>query len=454
MSLTNRLMNLFRREKLNAEINEELRFHVEARIRDNLAGAMLPSEAQQDAARRFGGQLLSKEGSREADVVVWLETIGQDVHYAIRSLRKTPGVTAVAAVSLALAIGANTAIFSIVNAVLLRSLPYTNADRLAILWSANLLTKGAREQRTSIPNFEDWKSGTHAFEDMAMYRDADGTLVGAGFGDVEPEWIEYAWVSDNFFHLLGRNPAIGRVFTPDEFDRRKPLAVLSHRLWERRFRSSSDVIGKVLNVAGVDFQVIGVMPEDFKFLRTKMVLWVPASVHPEWQSRHANRKSRFGTVFGRLRPELMLEQANVEMSAIARRLERQYPESNANEGISIVPLQAQINGKTVPFMLAVLFGAVMFVLLIACANIANLLLARGASRRREIALRTALGAGRGRIVRQLITESMLLSCVAGCLSLPVLAWSVRALIALAPPDIARLDEVHIDVTVLIFTVVP
>jgi hypothetical protein len=319
MSWIHRLTNLFRTEKLHAEIDEELRFHLEARVRDNLAQGMNPAEAQQDAARRFGGQLLAKEESREADVVVWLETIGQDVRYAIRSLRNTPALTAVAVVSLALAIGVSTAIFSVVNAVLLRSLPYKDADRLAILWSANLLTKGVREQRTSIPNFNCWKSASRAFEEMAMYRNADGTLAGAGSGDAEPEWIEYAWVSDNFFHLLGRSPDLGRVFSSEEFDRRERLAVLSHRLWQRRFRGSRDVIGQVLNVGGVDFQVIGVMPEDFKFLRTKMVLWVPASVHPEWQSRHANRKSRFGTVFGRLQPQATLEQANAEISAIARR---------------------------------------------------------------------------------------------------------------------------------------
>jgi len=452
MAWTTRLMNLLRRNDLDAEIDEELRFHLDARARDNVAAGMTDEEAQRDAIRRFGGPLQAREASRDADIIAWIETIAQDIRYAARSLRKSPGVTSIAVLSLGLAIGASTAILSFVNAVLLRSLPYKDAGRIAMLWTSNALN-GAMEQNTSPLNMEDWRTGSHTFEDLAAYRESDGPLMEPGGASSETEWIGFAWVTGNFFHLLGRNPLLGRVFGADEVANRSRVIVLSHGLWQRRLGGSADVIGRVLRVSGQDVHVIGVMPDDFWFPSKEIQLWAPGSLNPVWQKAQGDRSTRFGAVFGRLKPEATLARARGDMRIIAERLERQYPDANANLGVNVVPLQAQISGKSVPYMLMILFGAVLFVLLIACANVANLLLARAVVRRREIAIRTALGAGRRRIVRQLLTESVLLSCMAGCLGLLLVAWTTRTLTTFAPKNIVRLDEVHIDVSVLLFTLV-
>ncbi|HKE26384.1 MAG TPA: ABC transporter permease [Bryobacteraceae bacterium] len=441
-------MNLFRRGRVAHEIDEEIRFHIEARIRDNIAAGMTHDEARRYAEVQMGGSLQAREAAQEADILIGLATFGQDVRYAMRGLRKNHGVTVIAVLSLALAIAANTDIFSIVNAVLLRSLPYQDAGRIAILWTSNVLNHSV-EQATSVPNMQDWKQRSHTFEDMAAYRDSAGPVVTHGASD-EAVWSDYAWVTGNFFPLLGRAPILGRVFGDREFSARTSAAVLSHTFWQRQFGGSPDVLGKTLNSGGAVFEIIGVMPPDFRFPDKEVQFWLPASLSARWQSSQGNRAGRFGTVFGKLRPGMTFEDARTEMRLIASSLANEYPDANRDLGVNIVPLQIKVIGKSVPFMLAVLCGAVLFVLLIACANVANLLLARGVVRAREISLRIALGAGRARIVRQLLTESILLSCVAGCLSMLLVAGSMRGLLALAPPNIARLDEVRLDVQVLLF----
>jgi predicted permease len=439
----NRLANILRHKRVREEIEEELRYHIIARSSDNVAAGMRPAEARANALRRFGGATAALDKTCEANVVAWLETILQDLRYGARNLRSNPGITAVVLFSVALATGASTAIFSVVNTALLRALPYQEPDRIAMLWATNTLN-GSLENNTSVPNFEDWRKRTRTLENLASYREADASFTIKG----QPDWIEFAWVYGDFFGLMGRRPVLGRGFTTEDHDVQE--VVLSDRLWRSRFAASPDVIGRTVNLSGIDFQVIGVMPEDFAFPSSETLLWAPAAALPNWQARRSDRGGGFGPVLARLRAGATLDQARAEMEFINRQLTREYPRENEDRGIRLVPLAAQIHGKTVPCMLAVLSGAVLLVLLIACANAANLLLARGAVRRREIALRTALGAGKGRILRQLVTESLLLSGLAGALGLPFAAWSIRALVAMAPHGIARLGEAHIDATVLFF----
>lgn len=445
MARLRRLGNVFRAAELRREIDEELRYHLDARIADNLAAGMSPEEARNDARRRFGGPALTLDRAHDADTLASLGSVLQDLRYGARNMRSNPFVTLVALLSLALAIGAGTAIFSVIDAVLLRALPYREPDRIVLAWMSDSLT-GSRAN-PSVPNFDDWKSRAHSFQALALYREADAVFAVEG----QPGWTEYALVYGDFFRVLARNPVVGRVFSAMAGDSQE--VVLSYGLWRSQFAGSPDVIGRTVNVSGINYQIVGVMPEDFAFPSAETRLWVPAQSLPNWQARRQDRGGGFGTVIGRLRPGVALERARAEMQGITAQLVAEYPEANGDRAgaVGIVPLAAAIHGKTVPFMLAILAAAVLLVLLIACANAAGLLLARGAVRGREIALRAALGAGRGRILRQLVTESMLLSCLAGILGVPIAAWSTRALVALAPHRIARLGEAHVDARVLAFS---
>ncbi len=443
MGWFNRLANMIRPARLSDEIDEELRYHIEARTAHNIAAGMSQEEARRDATRRLGNATVARERSYEADIVLWLETVLQDLRYAMRSLRSNPGVSAVVVLSIALACGASTAVFSVVHAVLLRTLPYQDPDHIVLLWGTDKVNNSI-ENNTSVLNFEDWRKRTQTLEKLATYREVEASFTTDGTAD----WIEYATVYGDFFGLMGRAPALGRTFGIDEPDGHQ--VVLSYRLWQTRFGGSPRVLGKTVELNGLTSQIIGVMPQGFAFPSEKTLLWTPASAIPGWQIRRSGRNHGFGPILGRLRSGVTLDQARAEVHVISQGLAAEYPSDNADRGMRLVPLAAQIHGKTVPFMLAILAGAVLLVLLIACANAANLLLARGAVRRQEIAVRSALGAGKGRIVRQLVTESMLLSCLAGAVGLPLAALSIRALIALAPQGIARLGEAHLDVPVLIF----
>ena len=444
MAWFNRLANLLRPARVSSEIEEELRYHIDARTRDNIAAGMNREDARRDAVRRFGSAALSLERSYETEIFLWLETILHDLRYGSRSLRSNPLVSSVAILSIALAIGASTAIFSVVHAVLLSPLPYQDPDRIVILWGTDKVNNSI-ENNTSVPNFEDWRKQTRTLEDLAIYREVEASFTNNGISD----WIEYAAVYGNFFGLMGRAPVLGRTFGVDEPDGHQ--VVLSYRLWQTRFGGSPRVLGQTVELNGLTSQIVGVMPEGFAFPSEKTLLWTPASAIPGWQIRRSGRNHGFGPILGRLRPDATLDQARAEVEVISQGLAVQYPSDNADRGMRLVPLAAQIHGKTVPFMLAILSGAVLLVLLIACANVANLLLARGAVRNQEIAVRSALGASNGRIVRQLVTESMLLACIGGAIGLPFAELGIRAILALAPPGIARLGETRLDVPVLLFS---
>jgi putative ABC transport system permease protein len=369
-----------------------------------------------------------------------MNTLWQDVRYSLRLLMKRPGFTLVAIITLALGIGANTAIFSIVNSVLLRPLCFSNPDRLVIIRATNL-QKEITTNQVSLPDALDWKAQSQSFEDVALLGGWNFNLTEVD----EPERIQGALVTSNFFPLLGRLPMLGRAFTPEEAQPGKTnVVILSHALWQRRFGADPMIIGQSLTLNGATSTVIGVMPADFGYPYQNVGIWAPLAGEDE------ARNSRWLTAIGRLKASATLKQARSELDTIAGRLEQSYTDSNAGWGVNLITLQDSITQEIRPALL-MLLGAVGLVLLIACANVATLVLARGVSRRREFAIRVALGATRPRLIRQLLTESAMLSLLGGGLGILLALWGVGFLLVAAPRDIPRLNEIKIDGAVLGFT---
>ncbi len=378
-----------------------------------------------------------------------MESLLQDLRFGARSLVKKPAFAAVAIITLALGIGANTAIFSVVNAVLLRPLQYKDSDRLVMVWENN--RPRSRDQNVISPaNFLDWQDQNTVFDGMAGFFDRQYNFTGVD----DPEVIPAQSVSVNMFPLLGVAPLHGRGFAPEDGNpESEPVVILSHGLWSRRFGADTSVIGNKIMLNGNNFTIIGVMPPGFKLfvkqgsLSGKQAeLWTPIRFTPESRVR----SGRFMMAVARLKDGVTLEEAQAEMDAMASRFEQQYPDFNTGWGVNLVPLHTQLSG-TMRTSLWVLLGAVGCVLLIACANVANLLLARAAARQKEMAIRAALGARRGRIIRQLLTESVILSALGGAAGFALAVWGVRALVSLIPDDLMAIREVSVDFQVLGFT---
>ena len=371
-----------------------------------------------------------------------MESLIKDIRYGLRSLIKQPTFTAISIITLALGIGANTAIFTVVNAIVLRPLPYRDSERLAMVWSTR---ESNQEQAFSFADYNDVKSQTKSFSSIGAASPLWNFTITGGS---EPEPLQGMYISANMFELLDVAPEHGRSFTTED-DRvgGPPVVIISRSLWERRYGANPNVIGTPITISGASHTIVGVMPAGFQLLDPASELWVPLSQN---QFASSARQVRLLSVVGRLNDGVQAGEASAELSNIASRLESEYPDSNKGVGLRVVPLHDQVTGKVRP-ALWLLFGAVGLVLLIACANIINLMLVRSADRRKEIAVRAALGAGRVRLLRQLLTESITLAVLGGAAGIVLGSWGVNGLLALNPIPIPRYNKIGIDMTVLGFT---
>jgi putative ABC transport system permease protein len=432
--------------RVDDEFKRELDAHLEQLTKDGVRRGLPPEVALREARIRLGGMTQLRETNRELRGLPLLDTLFQDVRYGLRTLRKNASFTAVAVLTLALGIGANTAIFSVVHAVLLNPLPYNHPERIVVIWESNPAA-GFNQFAVSPPNYVDWQKGSGSFEYMASA--ARGTFNYTG--GAEPEQLNGARVAAPFFSVFGVQPAAGRTFVAeDDVVGKAHVVVLGYGLWVRRFGGDREIVGKALTLDGQTYTVIGVMPKGFE-VPSRVELWLPS----EFAARDLGpgaRGAHYLRVVGRLKPGVSIEQAQAEMTGISKRLEEQYPSLQKGWTSLVISMNESVVGN-VRATLLVLFGAVGFLLLIACANVANLLLARAATRQREIAIRTSLGAGRWRIAQQLLTESVLLSLMGSALGMLLAEWGVRALRTLPPSNLPRAAGIELNLTVLGFTAV-
>ncbi len=442
-----RLGGIFARDRRDEELRAEIESHLALHEEENIRAGMLPQEAHRQAVIKLGGIAPMTEAYRDRRGVPWLETLWQDIRFGIRMLKKSPGATAAAIIALALGIGANTAIFSVVNAVLLHPLPYPDARKL--MYVTSFIPKN-NQTIVVHPDYFGWRAQNHVFEDAAAMTPADYTLTGAG----EPTRLDAESVSASMFHVLGIEPMIGRGFSADEDKPNGPhVTILSYALWKERFGGDPGVIGRVIALDGNGYTVVGILPREFEIPEhSKTQLLTPLAL----EDSPVQQKQRLMMVgvIARLRPKMTPALAVADLNPISERLHASYPGGFAKmlsgSQMRVISLHDREVGDVRPAVL-VLLGAVCFVLLIACANVANLQLARGVTREKEIALRGALGAGRWRLARQLLTESGFIALVGGATGLLLAVWVLRIVRALGPRTIPHLANAQLDLRVLLFT---
>ncbi len=445
----NALKNLFRRGRVERDLDDEVRGYARMLEEENVARGMKPQDARRAAGIEMGGAEQVKEEVRGARAGAWFESLLQDLRFALRMLRKNPGFTAVAILTLALGIGANTAIFSVVNGVLLRPLPYHDADRLTLVWEKD--DPGVKDN-VGYATYLDWKAQNKSFKDLAVYSSWQPVLqVG------EAEQLNGLRVTSNYFRTLGVHPELGRDFLPEEDNPgTNKVVILSHALWQKKFNSDPNIIGKPIDMNATQYIVAGVLPASYQSLMNQdprggtVEIWrvLGYDVSQPWACRTCHHL----IVVGRLRDGVAFTQAQAEMDTISAGIVKAYPKEYSGSGVIFTPLREFLLGQA-STPLYILLGAVSFVLLVACANLANLLLARATNREREVAVRTALGAGRGRIVRQLLAENCLLAILGAAVGLIPAYWTPRVVAAIGSGDLPRLDAVQLDWRVLAFAFV-
>jgi predicted permease len=427
------------RRRFEAELAEEIRMHEEMAAEQALHEGLAPDDARFAARRRVGNRAQLAEAARDVWRPPALGDLGQDLRYALRGLRRQPGYAAAAVVTLILAIGATTALFSVLDALLLRPLPYREADRMVQVWE-HKRTSDNRENLVSPANFLDWRDRARSFEHLAAYTWSSLPLAGDA-----PAMIYGRMVTSNFFLVMGTRPALGRGFLPEDTLAGAPRAlIVSHDLWSTRFSGDSTVIGKPVPLREGSAQIVGVMPAGFRPLGSEEY-WEPWPMGSDLRTR----RGRYAMVVGRLQTGQAVAQADRELKSIAAALEQEHPRFNAQWGTRVVSLEEQVTGEARPVLL-LLAGAIASVLLIACLNVANLRLGQVLARRTELAVRTALGASRTRLIRQMLAEGLVLAAIGGVLGILAAVAGVRALVAAQVTQIPRLEEVSVNLRVLLF----
>ncbi|MGH9612991.1 MAG: ADOP family duplicated permease, partial [Bryobacteraceae bacterium] len=423
-------------------LDSELRFHFERVVSSNIANGMSEDEARRAARLQFGGLEQVKEDCRDARGTAWLESLLQDLKFAFRTLRKSPGFAIAAICTLALGIGANTAIFTVINGVILRALPYPDPARLV---AVEAIVKPSGGWSFSYADFLDCAQATRTLQSIAAYRYHGANLTAPG----NPEYIPLLQVSAAFFPMLGVKPLLGRTFSLEE-DRvgAAPVAIIGYSLWHQRFGTRADVVGSRLTLNGKSYTVVGVLPRSFRFPGDRQIFTpIGSDLEPVASGRDFHPAIQ---AIGRLKPGVTFAQTATEMNLIGDRLAREYPKTDAGRTIAAKPLKQNMVGD-IRSTLLLLAGAVGLVLLIACANVANLFLARSLARAREFAIRTALGAGRARLIRQLLTESVLLGLAGGAAGFLLAAVGTHWALTLLPEWLPRAEEISLDLRVLLFT---